>query len=250
MFGVKSSVCLMFLHFGWRVLVHALRSDIEAKVCTPTAAEVETFLRLTTGKYFTFGNVHTVADGLYLGQSRDVIFQKNVSQWLKIRLLRQQRVCVCSQPMHNCMALKTPRARQDYTIAERENLNEKLSKTYEKTGGRCLEDSAFGKRHYLFLIKSALVHPHAAKTHAAGHSLNPSNFYMANIQLRNVRLKRSFPRLKERMLYDERGERIIILLSVVKLSNLCARLVSINQILSSYIPHLGQEANQLLLFER
>lgn len=56
----------------------------------------------------------------------------------------------------------------------------------------------------------------------------------------------SFPRLKDRMLYEERGERKLILPSIVRLFNLRARLVGINQLNSSYVPHLGPEANHLL----
>jgi len=59
-------------------------------------------------------------------------------------------------------------------------------------------------------------------------------------------LQGSFPRLKDRLLYEDRGERKLILLSTVWLFNLCARRVGINQILSSYMPHLSPEANHVL----
>jgi hypothetical protein len=57
-------------------------------------------------------------------------------------------------------------------------------------------------------------------------------------------LQGSFPRLKDCLLYEERGERKIILHIVVLLSNYSASTVGINQIQSSFMPHLFCSANQ------
>lgn len=43
MFGVGSSVCSLFLCFEIGVLPHALRSDMNAKVCMPINAKLEAF---------------------------------------------------------------------------------------------------------------------------------------------------------------------------------------------------------------
>lgn len=56
----------------------------------------------------------------------------------------------------------------------------------------------------------------------------------------------SFSRLKDRLVYEERKERRIILGLIALLFNARTRLVG-NQILSTYMPHLGVEANLLLL---
>ena len=47
----------------------------------------------------------------------------------------------------------------------------------------------------------------------------------------------SFPRLKDTMLYEERGERRYIFSSLFLLYNLRARLVGINQIRNVYMPN-------------
>jgi ribosomal protein S30 len=56
-------------------------------------------------------------------------------------------------------------------------------------------------------------------------------------------LQGSFPRLKDRLIYEERGERKIILHLIVLLYNFCASTVGINQIQSSFMPHLERSAN-------
>lgn len=58
--------------------------------------------------------------------------------------------------------------------------------------------------------------------------------------------QRTFPRLKDRFTYEERGEQKIVLLSMVLLYNYRSRAVGINQILHSYMPYESVEANHLL----
>lgn len=48
---------LTVLRFERRVLLHTLRSDINAKVCMPTTAEVEAFWSSIAANYSTFGDV-------------------------------------------------------------------------------------------------------------------------------------------------------------------------------------------------
>ena len=57
-------------------------------------------------------------------------------------------------------------------------------------------------------------------------------------------LQASFPRLKDRFVYEERGERRIVLKMMVLLYNMWARMVGINQILNTYMPRLMWDANE------
>jgi hypothetical protein len=53
-----------------------------------------------------------------------------------------------------------------------------------------------------------------------------------------------FPRLKDLFVYEEGGERRIVLKMIVLLYNLCAHLVGINQIRNVYLASLNGDANQ------
>ncbi len=61
-------------------------------------------------------------------------------------------------------------------------------------------------------------------------------------------MQTSFPRIRDRFVYEERGERRIVLKMFVLLYNLRARMVGINQIRNTYMPHLLQDANEDVFF--
>jgi predicted component of type VI protein secretion system len=59
-------------------------------------------------------------------------------------------------------------------------------------------------------------------------------------------LQGAFPHLKDRILYEERGERRIMLELYVLLFNYRASTVGLNQIQSTYMPHLERSANKFM----
>jgi hypothetical protein len=61
------------------------------------------------------------------------------------------------------------------------------------------------------------------------------------------KLQASFPRLKDRFIYEEYGEHLLILLTVVHLFNFRTRYVGLNQIRSFFLPYLEEnDANVIL----
>lgn len=108
-------------------------------------------------------------------------------------------------------------------------------------------DSAFSKGQYPFLVKSS--------QDPLGTSEGNSELLIQMRQATSVRqasewgmraLKGTFPRLRDRFPYGERGERKIMLLCIVLLFNVRTRLVGLNQILSTFMPHMSVEANHIL----
>ena len=61
-------------------------------------------------------------------------------------------------------------------------------------------------------------------------------------------MQASFPRVKDRFAYNERGERRIALKMFVLLFNMQARMVGINQIRNAYMRHLERDANEDVWF--
>ena len=57
-------------------------------------------------------------------------------------------------------------------------------------------------------------------------------------------IQSSFPRLKDRFVYEETGERKIIFKFMLLLYNVRARRVGINQIQNTYMPHLNKDVNE------
>ena len=60
-------------------------------------------------------------------------------------------------------------------------------------------------------------------------------------------LQSSFPRLKDRFIYEEFGERRLIMKMCLLLYNLRARRVGINEIKNTYMPALNTDANELFV---
>ena len=62
-------------------------------------------------------------------------------------------------------------------------------------------------------------------------------------------MQASFPRVKDRFVYEERGERRIVLkMFVLLLYNMRARMIGINQIRNTYMSHLERDANEDIRF--
>jgi hypothetical protein len=57
-------------------------------------------------------------------------------------------------------------------------------------------------------------------------------------------MQASFPRVKDRFVYEERGEQRIVLKMFAMLYNMRARMVGINQIQNTYMRHLKRDANE------
>ena len=53
-------------------------------------------------------------------------------------------------------------------------------------------------------------------------------------------MKGSFPRLKDRIIFEERGERQIIIQLIARLYNFRSNTVGINQLKSVYMPNLEE----------
>ena len=61
-------------------------------------------------------------------------------------------------------------------------------------------------------------------------------------------IQTSFPWLKDRFFYEERGEWRICLKMLVSLYNMRARMVGINQIRNTYMRHISRDANEDVFF--
>ena len=123
---------------------------------------------------------------------------------------------------------------------------------YDLYGVKCTVDSAFAKREQPFLLKSAQQPP--AECDDIQQYRQQMAVYEATTSMRQSAewgmraIQSSFPCIKDRFLYEEYGERKIILKMMILLYNLCARKVGINQIRSVYMPDRIHNAKEYLEF--
>ena len=77
LFGITGSVCFLFVRFGIRLLLKALKSEPLAMIRMPTMDEASSFKNAFISKYSILKKVFCVADclQLYLEQSGNYIIQ-------------------------------------------------------------------------------------------------------------------------------------------------------------------------------
>ena len=180
---------------------------------------------------------------LYLEQAGDTIIQNMFyNGWTHDHYVSSVLV-FCHDGTIPIACYNMPGCLHDSTIAEWGKIYKKLKDVYRRTGGKCTVDSAFNKKDNEYLIKSSQQHP----------MTDDPNDIIVNREATSMRqsaewgmraLQSSFPRLKDRFIYEEHGERKVIMKMMLMLYNLRARKVGINQILNTYMPHLNRDTNE------
>lgn len=248
LFGITHSICSLFLRFSRRILLKVLAGDVHAAVRVPTRTEVSSFQQAVSAKYPALHDVFAVADGLklHLEQTSDPVLQNAFyNGWTHGHYVSNVLVFTPNGVIVIC-ALNAPGAMHDSLIAEWGGVYEKLTDVFERTGARCVVDSAFSKGDYPFLIKSAQDHLVNNPSPAELRHLQQATSMRQSAEWGMRAFQSSFPRIKDQMRFEQNGERKKIISSLVLLFNLRARLVGINQILSTFMPHLRLEGNRLL----
>lgn len=144
-------------------------------------------------------------------------------------------------------AVNAPGAFHDSTIAEWGRVYIKLEEMFRLTGGKCVVDSAFCRDRYPFLIKSSKDYLGAVNDSPELISiLRQATSARQASEWGTRAFQGTYPRFKDRLVYEENGERKLILLTTVLLFNLRTALVGVNQLLNSYMPSLSTDANYFL----
>jgi hypothetical protein len=138
----------------------------------------------------------------------------------------------------------------DSAIADAGRLYDKLENVFDSTGGKCAVDSAFSNKRAPFLIKSSQTDPGGETP--AEYRLNNEVNRQATSARQSAEwgmraLQSSFPRLKDRFVFEKYGERRLILKMIILLYNLRARKVGINQIKNTFLPALNVNANAVYM---
>lgn len=248
LFGVTHSVASLYIRFARRLLFKVLRNDDRASIKIPSAEEISLFKQSFREKHSLLPDVYCCADGLklYLQQAGDCVIQNMFyNGWTHDHYVGNVFVFAPNGRIIMC-AVNAPGAFHDSTIAEWGGIYEKLGKVYEETEGKCVVDSAFCREFHPFVIKSAQDHLGVGQNATEIMRLRQATSLRQASEWGMRGFQGTFPRLLDRMVYEETGERKLILLTIVLLYNYRAAVVGINQILNVYMPHLSVDANFFL----
>ena len=125
-------------------------------------------------------------------------------------------------------------------MAQMSGIYDKIDDVYVRTGARVVVDSAFSKNDRNLLIKSFANNIDRSGRARQLNSVNRDATSVRQLSEWGMRgLQGSFPRLKDRILWEERGERKLLMQLVIYLFNYRTEIVGLNQIASVYNRHLN-----------
>ena len=251
-FGMTATLLSIWVRFGRRILVKVLKDHPEARVEMPNAAEIESFQKAINDKYPSLTNVWGSMDGLklYLQQAgrkdgRGDVQNYFYNGWTHDHYVSNLFLFSPDGKIRKYF-LNAPGCWHDSTLANASGIYDDLDEIYHAHGGaQVVVDSAFSKDNRPSLVKShqnnmdrfGNIRDHGSRFRDATSVRQMAEWGMRGLQ-------GSFPSLKDRLLYEDRGERKIILHLVVLLFNFRASTVGSYQIQSSFMPHLVRSANK------
>ena len=123
----------------------------------------------------------------------------------------------------------------------------KIDDVYIRTGARVVVDSAFSKNNRNSLIKSFANNIDRSGRARQLNSVNRDTTSVHQLLEWGMRgLQGSFPSLKDRILWEEQGERKLRMQLVIYLFNYRTEVVGLNQIATVYKEHLVTTANDIV----
>jgi hypothetical protein len=251
-FGLTLSPVAKYLQFARRILVKVLKATPLAQICLPTQEKLEEYRSAIESCHPVLSNVWSTMDGLKvrIEAAQDEIVQSRFYNGWKSDHFVTGVLCFVPDGTIAIAFYNVPGCCHDSTVADWGDIYTKLERVHDEYGLKCVVDSAFCSFNHDFIIKSSqddlTADPqyenlmeqqiNIAEKREATSMRQSAEWGMRAVQS-------SFPRLKDIMQYEERGERRIIFDCFFLLFNLRSRLVGINQITSVYMPSLTQDAN-------
>lgn len=252
LFGMTATCVSVYLRFGRRILIQVLQSQQSSSIKLPNDNLINEYMNSISERHPALSNVWCTMDGLKLRLQRsgnNKIQNMFYNGWTHDHYVSCVFVFAPDGTIPIC-CYNVPGSIHDSKIAEWGNIYEKLERMYNMYGAKCTVDSAFAKTERPFLIKSSQQPPiecddiQQFRADVAVHEAATSMRQSAEWGMRAI--QSSFPRIQDRFLYEEYGERKIILKMMILLYNLRARKVGINQIKSVYMPDLEHDANNYM----
>ncbi len=254
-FGLTYSNLSVYLRFGICIIVETFRHNPLARVSIPLVEEIESFKVAFAERYQLLNDCWATMDGLKLYlQTAGVTYiqERFYNGWTHDHYVTSV-FCFCPNGMIPISFFNAPESVHDSQVAEFGNIYNKLEEVYHLYGAKCCVDSAFGHvtRGHLYKLCHDLLGSNAptrelrkldlCKRRQATSARQTAEWGMRMFQT-------SFPRVKDRLICKERGERRICLKMLVLLYNMRARIVGINQIRNTYMKHLMRNAKEDVLF--
>ena len=249
-FGITSSPLSLWLRFSRRLLTLVLLRDKRSKVEMPTREEVDKYSSIVEDAYPSLTRVWGAMDGLKVlieASTDDSIQRRFYNGWTHDHYITNIFLFAPDGRIR-ASYINAPGCLHDSTLAIWSGIYDKLNEAYNEHGGRVVVDSAFSRHKGEALIKSYQTNMDRTGRRRQRHRLNKDATSLRQMSEWGMHgLQASFPRLRDRLRYEEQGERKIIMQLIVLLYNFRASTVGQNQIQSVFMPHLERNTNHYML---
>jgi hypothetical protein len=187
-------------------------------------------------------NVYCVCDGLKVrlqSCSNHAVQGMNYNGWKQDHYLSNLFVFAPDGKVIFCL-LNDPGSLHDSTSAEWSDLYNILNNIWTRTGGQCCMDSAFAALNNPAVIRSI------DNITNAQNELEMLKMIQATSLRQSAKwglraLQSASPCIKQKIRFEERGDRKIFLMAITLLNNYCCTKVGLNQIRSVYSPNLNKD---------
>jgi len=222
----------MYLRFGHRVIIEALKIDPLAKIVILSNEEIASYQEAVGAIYPLLSDVWSTMDRLklYLQQSGNTEIQDRFyNGWTHGHYVTLVFV-FCPDGTIPIVFFNIPGSVHDSQVAHWGRVYDKLEAVYDKTGGKCTVDSAFGKVNRPFLIKSSQDCLVSTMPTCEEQRLDLQRKRQATSMRQAAEwgmraIQSLFPHLKDTFVYEDTGEHRILMKILCLFYNLCARTV-------------------------
>jgi len=250
-FGIIPSMVSVWVRFSRRVLIKVLKNHPLARVEVPNDQTIEEIVQAVRSKYPELEQhdqyVWAAMDGLKLYLERagdDDIQNKFYNGWQHDHFVNSLLLFSADGKVRAAF-FNAPGSLHDSTMSIWGDIYQVIDEIFLRLGVKVVVDSAFGKENRESLLKS-----YQTNLTDGGRLRQPDAVHRDACSIRQLAewgmygFQGSFPRLKDRLAYEERGERKLIMQSIILLYNFRASTVGQNQIQSSFMGPLAGNASQ------
>lgn len=242
-FGTTETPLGVYLKFGRRILIRVLKKVDDSAIRLPTEEEMIKYKEAVSARHPLLNEVWCSMDGLklLLECSGDEEEQGDFyNGWTHDHYVTAV-IVFCPDGTIPMCCYNVPGSQHDSKIARMGGLYDKLKDVFEASGGKCVVDSAFAKKDFDFLIKSG--NRSLGDTRLEVMIKEEATSMRQTAEWGMCGFQASFPRVKDRMRFSDKGERRLIMKCLILLYNTRSRRVGINQIKNVYMPALRNDAN-------
>ena len=238
----------MWLCFSLRVLLLILRKEPAARIQTPPPEYFELFVNLIAARYSNLGRkrVAVAIDGVKFDVCKPGTNEKQsvfYNGWTHGHYISNVFVFAPNGTIV-AMVINAPGALHDSTLMEMGKLYDKMETWANDHSVRMVVDSAFQCIDRPYFIRSsqdvAVICDNDDPGEYAVLADATSARQYAEWGMRGFRS--SFPRINDRIRFEERGERMLMMQCLPRLYNLRCNFVGINQIRNYFLPALLKKA--------